>query len=660
MNIKSKRRLRAPSRARAVAMLAIVVLSTVLPVNVRSIQSTNLLQNGSMETFYTYATDPGTGEPLTVVTGWHIFVESGSPYFMSSQQFAWSPWGTGHVEGYEGNDLQMIFAPNGPEAYVAGLYQQVHGLTPAVAYAFSGRMTNASNNILVGRRLGFDPYGGTDPRSPNVIWGVDERGGWSWRNYYMAEVARSSTATVFIRLDHPANAGANNSETFLDAFVMDVAPRSHFNSLPVREPSSSFGLGWGVDWIPPDTTLDRYQAQYRDGAEPWTGLTLGGNLDTGLTFSGQDCHTYGFRARAVVMHLLPNDDNVGSRLPGYWQPEGQVTTTVLTAPPTSAVGSLAAYQSERFTVSWSGSAGSCGLTGYDVQVRDGASGAWSDWLVGTAATSASFVGQDGHSYYFRSRAAGAGRYHESYPSDADALTTVDSTALTVTVSPLPLVEITTTFPVSWSAVDTVSGVNAYDVQTRSVRLADGLDSGWRLWFTNTQTTLAQFSAVDGMRYDFRVTARDAVGNAGSAIAGANVLLTPAPVLVTSDLAASTALPRQAEAITFTVGISNTGNLSATSGLILSLPVGIGQVISGSVVASAGSPILAGGAVTWVHPLAAGTGVVVTAAIMVSSSTSLGTRASAQAVISDGVHLPFTRTLALLVPYQAFLPLTLRQ
>ncbi len=33
------------------------------------VQASNLLVNGSLESYYTYATDPGTGTPLTVGSG---------------------------------------------------------------------------------------------------------------------------------------------------------------------------------------------------------------------------------------------------------------------------------------------------------------------------------------------------------------------------------------------------------------------------------------------------------------------------------------------------------------------------------------------------------------------------------------------------------------
>ena len=88
--------------------------------------------------------------------------------------------------------------------------------------------------------------------------------------------------------------------------------------------------------------------------------------------------------------------------------EGLLATTATTLDrtrPTSMVSALPPYTTTTgFPVSWSGTdAGSCVLD-YDVQFKDGYEGAWTDWLTQTQSTSAIFTGQDGHTYFFRSRA----------------------------------------------------------------------------------------------------------------------------------------------------------------------------------------------------------------------------------------------------------------
>jgi len=74
-------------------------------------------------------------------------------------------------------------------------------------------------------------------------------------------------------------------------------------------------------------------------------------------------------------------------------------------PPTAWVEPLPSWVgSTDFTVSWSGEDIWSGIASYDVQMRDGYEGTWSDWLAGTTVTSATFTGQHGHTYIFRARA----------------------------------------------------------------------------------------------------------------------------------------------------------------------------------------------------------------------------------------------------------------
>jgi hypothetical protein len=61
------------------------------------------------------------------------------------------------------------------------------------------------------------------------------------------------------------------------------------------------------------------------------------------------------------------------------------------------------FATDVITVTWHGTDGGAGIAGYDVQVRDGPSGTWSDWLQNTTALSATYsAAETGHIYYFRS------------------------------------------------------------------------------------------------------------------------------------------------------------------------------------------------------------------------------------------------------------------
>ena len=96
--------------------------------------------------------------------------------------------------------------------------------------------------------------------------------------------------------------------------------------------------------------------------------------------------------------------------------------------PVSHVNPLATIQTTAsFPVSWSADDPAGVLTGHHVQVRDGdAEAPWSDWLYCTAASAASFAGQAGHTYTFRSRACDLFGRTQAWPVARwqDAFTTV--------------------------------------------------------------------------------------------------------------------------------------------------------------------------------------------------------------------------------------------
>ncbi len=72
--------------------------------------------------------------------------------------------------------------------------------------------------------------------------------------------------------------------------------------------------------------------------------------------------------------------------------------------PAARLATLKRYwSSPSFDVAWSGEdpVPGSGLADFDVQVRDGYAGPWQSWRSGTQATSATFVGERGHTYFFR-------------------------------------------------------------------------------------------------------------------------------------------------------------------------------------------------------------------------------------------------------------------
>ncbi len=97
------------------------------------------------------------------------------------------------------------------------------------------------------------------------------------------------------------------------------------------------------------------------------------------------------------------------------------------SPPAAWIDALPPYMTDyrpvqgdlvTFNVSWGGTDGShgSGIVAYDIQVRDGFSGPWLMWQNRTTNTSATFVGQIGHTYFFRIQAYDAAGHIRAYPT----------------------------------------------------------------------------------------------------------------------------------------------------------------------------------------------------------------------------------------------------
>lgn len=237
----------------------------------------------------------------------------------------------------------------------------------------------------------------------------------------------------------------------------------------------------------------------------------------------------------------------------------------------------------------------------------------------------------------------------------------DCLAPSATVERLPLYVTTRTFTVTWRGTDVWSGVLAYDVQVRA-----GYTSQWTGWLTNTSAVSDTFTGLDGQTYFFRARARDTAGNVGAydddewGQALTSVLLTPAPVLVTSRKLATPAMPVPGQAVSYTVLLSNTGNLTAT-GLALTdhLPATL-ALVSGTLRISEGDlPILTGRSITWQGTLTPGAELGLTYALTATAATSVGVPLTNQVrLVADGLA-PLTRWAAIVYGYLVYLPILSR-
>jgi uncharacterized repeat protein (TIGR01451 family) len=232
------------------------------------------------------------------------------------------------------------------------------------------------------------------------------------------------------------------------------------------------------------------------------------------------------------------------------------------------------------------------------------------------------------------------------------------------VDPLSSVQTSTTFPVTWTGIDTGGGLASYDIQVRDGDPAE-LRAGapWTDWLTGTTDTSALFSGEDGHTYTFRSRARDLLGNVEAWPSGAwqdtftTVLLEPAPVLITSDKAVNPARRGPGDVVTFTIHVVNSGNLVASVQVTDPLPAGL-SLTAGPSVDPPGSPqpAVISDTVVWSGTLASSPpGVTISFEAKVLSLPSTGPIINV-AWIDDGVHPPLSRQATVNRHWRIYLPI----
>ncbi|MFQ6015077.1 MAG: hypothetical protein ACE5NP_06515 [Anaerolineae bacterium] len=193
-----------------VALLFLVAL-TVLPAAGQ--EPENLLHNGSFDDgWFDY------GDGGLVATWWLPFVEMDQarpPRFDISGLRGLFP------ESLDGGHAQMIWADGVP--FIAGVYQPVEGVTPGVAYKATVAWAAIKSKGEMGRKVGIDPYGGTDPTLPHIVWGPevwtrDEK----LNALSVSAIAQAEVITVFIRVDNHITHGQD--QVFFDTARIVVDP----------------------------------------------------------------------------------------------------------------------------------------------------------------------------------------------------------------------------------------------------------------------------------------------------------------------------------------------------------------------------------------------------------------------------------------------------
>jgi hypothetical protein len=147
---------------------------------------------------------------------------------------------------------------------------------------------------------------------------------------------------------------------------------------------------------------------------------------------------------------------------------------------------------------------------------------------------------------------------------------IDNTAPTSKVSPLPLTESTLAFPVSWAGTDIGSGIGGYTLYVS--------DNGgpFAAWLTNTTTTKSNYAGVLGHTYAFYSIATDLVGNIETAKTTAEATTTvQGPSTCATDISSQITITRggfrfnhATSSFVQTVTLTNNGTALSGASLIL--------------------------------------------------------------------------------------------
>jgi hypothetical protein len=293
----------------------------------------NFLDNPGLETF-----DAPYGDyndhPLQVAEDWTAFTKSGAiPKYMTNDE--WAAMTGGAAEKVEGDHSQMYWETG---AFAAGIYQQV-SVTAGTDYGAQAKIlsiwkTSASHDDgKMLKQVGIDPNGGTDPNSPDIVWGQAEGADVKWESVRTSATAISSTITLFILVTNTEASPypSLRNQVFVDAVVLTEAPNASATS-PALSTDLSFTVEWSGTPAYSGDTLE-YDVEYKVDDGFWT-FWKGKTASTSFVFGPTSPttveygRTYHFRARAWEQYEnWPAEISV--KLPGVFASGNGDTSTVV-------------------------------------------------------------------------------------------------------------------------------------------------------------------------------------------------------------------------------------------------------------------------------------------------------------------------------------------
>lgn len=135
-----------------------------------------------------------------------------NPSFEVGDLRGWNRWGS--VDGVQGAPWFFGVAGSDGEAFLGtavncgakdgGVHQTVSTTVGATISVQAWTLTHRDGPAAIGNRIGIDPWGGTDPRSANIIWSAPLETGGHWLPLSLTARAESDRLTVFLEHDQDA------------------------------------------------------------------------------------------------------------------------------------------------------------------------------------------------------------------------------------------------------------------------------------------------------------------------------------------------------------------------------------------------------------------------------------------------------------------------
>lgn len=244
-------------------LLSFIAVLVPVPV-VAQAPGVNLLTNGDFE-----AWDPATGHwpmmwgipEVQICPGWQAFwvqdAPAGAPMSENWKrpEFRDTKVAEADYRVRSGERAQKYFSFGGQ--HIAGLYQQVSGITPGTTLRFEVYMQtwgcmpgdegwnkcptghNSNSPSPFHTRVGIDPTGGTSFGAASLVWSGEQEAYDQWTHFYVDAVAQSSTVTVFTysHVDWNDNVFRVNNDVYVDDATL-VALDAPLVDLTAPEPEA--------------------------------------------------------------------------------------------------------------------------------------------------------------------------------------------------------------------------------------------------------------------------------------------------------------------------------------------------------------------------------------------------------------------------------------